>query len=150
MIERNEIPAECRTRLGETNGTIVYNLVEDLISESLEESFVSFSPEIADSLKLLKDFSQTHIYSNPKAKKQTHKLRLMFELLFETYYKDLKTDNNNSLIFREFLDGMPSRYRDTIPHAMIVRDFIAGMTDDYFLRQCQQNLIPQVVSGRYF
>jgi hypothetical protein len=32
---------------------------------------------------------------------------------------------------------------------MIVRDFIAGMTDDYFLRQCQENLMPQILSGRY-
>ena len=37
LIKRNEIPRDCRHRLGETNGTIVYTLVEDLISESLEK-----------------------------------------------------------------------------------------------------------------
>jgi len=32
---------------------------------------------------------------------------------------------------------------------MIARDFIAGMTDDYFLRQCQENIMPQILSDRY-
>lgn len=149
LIKRNEIPAVCRRRLGETNGTIVYTLVEDLIAESLEKTYVSFSPEVAEALKKLKDFNQEFIYTDPKAKKQTNKLRLMFELLFKKYYKDLKAGNDNSVIFREFLDGMSSQYRDTTPPGMIVRDFIAGMTDDYFLRQCQENIMPQILSGRY-
>jgi len=149
LIERNEIPADCRRRLGETNGTIVYTLVEDLISESLEKPSISFSPEVADALKRLKDFNQEFIYTNPKAKKQTNKLPLMFELLFKKYYKDLKAGDDNSVIFKEFLDGMSSQYRDNNPPAMIVRDFIAGMTDDYFLNQCQENLMPQILSGRY-
>jgi len=73
----------------------------------------------------------------------------MFEMLFNKYYNDLKAGNDNSVIFKEFLDGMSSQYRDATPLAMIVRDFISGMTDDYFLRQCQENLMPQILSGRY-
>ena len=149
LIKRNEIPVECRSRLGETNGTIVYTLVEDLIAESLKKSHVSFSPEVACALKRLKDFNQEFVYTNPKVKNQTNRLKLMFELLFEKYYEDLKAGNDSSVIFREFLDGMSSEYRENNPPAMIVRDFIAGMTDDYFLRQCQENLMPKIISGRY-
>ena len=149
LIKRNEIPADCRRILGETNGTIVYTLVEDLIAESLEKPSLAFSPEVAHALKRLKDFNQQLIYTTTKAKKQTDKLRLMFEMLFDRYYKDLKAGNDNSVIFKEFLDGMSAHYRDSTPLAMIVRDFIAGMTDDYFLCQCQENLMPQVLSGRY-
>ena len=149
LIERNEIPLDCRDRLGETNGTIVYTLVEDVIAESLEKPYVSFSHEVAEALKKLKDFNQEFIYTDPKAKSQTNKLQLMFGLLFEKYYKDLTAGNENSVIFREFLDGMSPQYRDNTSPAMIVRDFIAGMTDDYFLRQCQGNLMPQILSGRY-
>jgi dGTP triphosphohydrolase len=32
---------------------------------------------------------------------------------------------------------------DNTPNAGIVRDFIAGMTDEYFLAQCRKHLIPQ-------
>ena len=149
LITRKDIPADCSRRLGKTNGTIVYNLVEDLISESLEKPYVTFSQEVADALKKLKDFNQERIYTHPRAKNQTHKLGLMFRLLFEKYYQDLQARQDNSVIFREFLDGMSPEYRDNTPPAMIVRDFIAGMTDDYFLRQCQENIMPQILSDRY-
>lgn len=149
LITRKDIPADCSSRLGETNGTIVYNLVEDLISESLEKPYVTFSREVADALKKLKDFNQEYIYTHPSAKNQTHKLRLMFGLLFEKYYQDLQSGQDNSVVFREFLDGMSPEYRDNTPPAMIARDFIAGMTDDYFLRQCQENIMPQILSDRY-
>ena len=149
LIKRDEIPLDCRPILGETSGTIVYNLVEDLIAESLKKSHISFSPEVAGALKRLKDFNQEFIYTNPKTKNQTNKVRMMFGLLFEKYHNDLKAGNEHSVIFREFLDGMSPQYPDNNPPAMIVRDFIAGMTDDYFLRQCQENLMPQIISGRY-
>ncbi len=149
LIKRDEMPLHCRHILGETSGTIVYTLVEDLIAESLKKSHISFSPEVAGALKRLKDFNQEFIYTNPKTKSQTNKVRMMFGLLFEKYHKDLKAGNEHSVIFREFLDGMSPQYPDNNPPAMIVRDFIAGMTDDYFLRQCQENLMPQIISGRY-
>lgn len=149
LIKRDEIPLDCRRILGETSGTIVYTLVEDLIAGSLKKSHISFSPEVAGALKRLKDFNQEFIYTNPKTKSQTNKVRLMFGLLFEKYHKDLKAGNEHSVIFREFLDGMSPQYPDNNPPAMIIRDFIAGMTDDYFLRQCQENLMPQILSGRY-
>ena len=149
LITRSELPEECCRILGKTNGTIVYNLVEDLVSESLEKPYVTFGREVADALKKLKDFNQEYIYTHPSAKNQTHKLGLMFGLLFEKYYQDLQSGQDNSVIFREFLDGMSPEYRDNTPPAMIARDFIAGMTDDYFLRQCQENLMPQILSDRY-
>ncbi|UCE33956.1 MAG: HD domain-containing protein [Deltaproteobacteria bacterium] len=149
LITRDDLPVECARRLGRTNGTIVYNLVEDLLTVSLEKPFVSFSPEVADALKRLKDFNQERIYTHPRAKHQTHKLGLMFRLLFEKYYEDLRTGDERSVVFREFLDGMSDEYRRNTPPAMIVRDFIAGMTDDYFLRQCQENLMPQILSDHY-
>jgi len=149
LITRDDLPEECARRLGRTNGTIVYNLVEDLLTVSLEKPFVSFSPEVADALKKLKDFNQERIYTHPWAKHQTHKLRLMFRLLFEKYHEDLGSGDERSVVFREFLDGMSDEYRRNTPPAMIVRDFIAGMTDDYFLRQCQENLMPQILSDHY-
>jgi dGTPase len=149
LITRDDLPEECARRLGRTNGTIVYNLVEDLLTVSLEKPFVSFSAEVADALKRLKEFNQERIYTHPQAKHQTHKLRLMFRLLFEKYHEDLGSGDERSVVFREFLDGMSDEYRRNTPPAMIVRDFIAGMTDDYFLRQCQENLMPQILSDHY-
>lgn len=149
LIERSDLPEDCRNVLGETNGTIVYTLVEDLVVNSLDRPHVCFSPEVSEALKKLKEFNQKHIYMNIKVKQQTPKIRLMFELLFEKYFRDLETGNEDSDIQREFLDGMSLEYREKTPPAAIVRDFVAGMTDEYFLGQCQKYLIPQARSNRF-
>ncbi|SPD75742.1 Phosphohydrolase-associated domain containing protein [uncultured Desulfobacterium sp.] len=146
LIKREDIPAGCKEVLGETNGTIVYNLVEDLISNSLEKDYVCFSARVGDALKDLKKFNETNIYKNYKVKEQNYKIRLMFELLFEKYIKDIENGNEESDIYMGFLDGMSYEYRDQTPPAGIVRDFIAGMTDEYFLSQCHKNLVPRVVT----
>ena len=149
LIERNDLPEDGRNILGETNGTIVYTLVEDLVANSLDRPYVYFSPEVSEALKNLKRFNQEHIYMNKKVKQQTPKIRLMFELLFEKYFRDLETGNQDSDIQRGFLDGMSPEYKEQTPPAEIVRDFVAGMTDEYFLGQCQKYLIPQAGSSRF-
>ena len=144
LINRADLPKDCRQVLGETNGAIVYSLVEDLVASSLDKPYICFSPEVGEALKRLKEFNQDYIYTNEKVKSQTPKIKLMVELLFEKYLRDLETGNEKSDIYREFLDGMSSEYRDDTSSAVIVRDFIAGMTDDYFLGRCKKHLIPQI------
>lgn len=142
LIHREDIPRSCRDVLGDTNGTIVYTLVEDLVSNSLDCSHVRFSPDVGDALRRLKIFNQERIYMSKRVKRQTPKIRLMFELLFDRYMKELESGNEDSAIFGGFLDGMASRYREETRPAEIVRDFIAGMTDEYFLDQCSEHLVP--------
>lgn len=146
LITREEIPDHCRKVLGDTNGTIVYTLVEDLVSCSLGKDHVSFSEEVSQALVRLKAFNQERIYMNDKVKKQTPKIKLMFQLLFEKYLRDLETGNHDSDIDKEFLAGMSPDYRIHTTNAAVVRDFIAGMTDEYFLTQCHKHLIPQWIS----
>jgi len=149
LITRSDLPKDCRRVLGDTNGTIVYNLVEDLVANSLDKPYVCFNPEVGGALKKLKEFNQDFIYTSQKVKEQTAKVKLMFELLFEKYFYDLENGEESSDIYREFLDGMSSEYRNETTPAGIVRDFIAGMTDDYFLSHCQKHLIPQIKLTRF-
>ncbi|MFH1350912.1 MAG: HD domain-containing protein [Pseudomonadota bacterium] len=149
LIKRGDLPEDCRHILGDTNGSIVYTLVEDLVANSLGKPYVSFSPEVSEALQGLKAFNQDKIYMNKKVKEQTHKIKLMFELIFGKYFRDLDTGNEESDIHREFLDGMSSEYKEGTPAAIIVRDFVAGMTDEYFLGQCRKNFIPQIKSNLF-
>lgn len=144
LIRRNDIPAECRRILGETNGTIVYTLVEDLVANSLDNPQVRFSPDVGEALRILKAFNQERIYMSARVKKQTPKIRLMFQLLFQKYMEDLEAPVEESAVFRSYLDGMSSSYREEALPAEIVRDFIAGMTDEYFLDQCNEHLVPVI------
>ncbi len=147
LINRKDLPQECCEILGNTNGTIVYTLVEDLVSNSFEKPFLRFSDRVGETLKTLKQFNEDRIYRNSIVKEQVGKIRLMFELLFERFHKDLETGNEDSDIYRRFLKGMQPDYLEQIPFAGIVRDFIAGMTDEYFLDQCHKNLIPGMRYG---
>jgi dGTPase len=70
------------------------------------------------------------------------KIKHLFQLLFKRYLQDLEQNNQRSIIFTEFLHGMSAAYRNHSRTPEIVRDFIAGMTDDYFLRQCPAELRP--------
>lgn len=149
LITRKEMPEPCRQVLGDTNGTIVYTLVEDLVSCSLGKDYVAFSEEVSQALLRLKQFNHEQIYMNHRVKKQTPKIKIMFQLLFEKYLHDLETENHDSDIDKEFLTGMSPDYRDRTSKAAAVRDFIAGMTDEYFLTQCHRHLIPQWISTGY-
>lgn len=144
LIARKDIPGDCRQILGDTNGTIVYTLVEDLVGNSLSKPYLSFSSDVGSALKKLKEFNEERIYKDSRVKDQTDKVKLMFKLLFEKYLEDLQMNHRGSDIFTGFLEGMSIEYVAQTCPAAIVRDFVAGMTDEYFLRQCQKNLMPEM------
>jgi len=146
MIRRCDIPEGITSVLGSTNGTIVFHLVTDVIQTSFEKPFIAFSPSISEALKDLKYFNLQRIYLNPKLKTHLDNITNLFEQLFNRYTKDLHNDKRTSVIFTHFLADMSHDYMDGHNHAEIVRDFIAGMTDQYFIRQCPEALRPQIVS----
>ncbi|MEA1945850.1 MAG: HD domain-containing protein [Thermodesulfobacteriota bacterium] len=143
MIKRSDLPKGSVDILGDTNGTIVYNLVTDVIKNSFQNSYVAFSPEVSDALKRLKDFNLERIYMNPEIKKHTGAIKKLFGMLFEKYLNDIETENRSSVIFTGFLEDMSEDYIKNHRKEEIVRDFIAGMTDHYFLRQCPEDMRPK-------
>jgi dGTPase len=149
LISREEIPANCASLLGTTNGAIVYNLVEDVIKQSMDRDAVGFSREVSEALRELKAFNYARIYQNPKIKGEVDKIGRLVETLFELYLEDFAQDNRESDLFTGFLDGMSKEYTDSNKPAEVVRDFIAGMTDEYFMRQCQLRLLPQRMPSRF-
>ncbi len=138
LINRDDIPVQCKEILGSTNGTIVYNLVNDLIINSLNKEFVGFSRDVSSALQALKEFNYKHIYLNPKIKKGFLQIERCYWVLFETFLVHLDKDISSSVIFRDFIESMESFYIDQNTPAEVVRDFIAGMTDNYFLTQARQ------------
>jgi dGTPase len=145
LIQRADIPKDCSSRLGDTNGTIVYNLVTDLIMNSRTASpggtsrtgndFIGFSKDVSLSLEKLKKFNYERIYLNPLTKRSTPQIKDCYERLFLYYVQELR-ENINGFSFR--IDMMADRgetHPDVLPPEVMVRDFIAGMTDDFFLKQ---------------
>jgi len=147
IVTRDQIPRECKKTLGQTNGTIVFNLVTDLIHNSLGKTFIGFSSPISRALKILKGFNYKYIYKNPIIKKHLSSIEEIFTYLFEQYLVDLEKEQVSSDIFKKFLNGMNSDYRDDHTHPEIVRDFISGMTDSYFIRQAPAHLTPEYIDN---
>ena len=144
LIDRSELPRDSVECLGNTNGTIVFNLVTDIIQTSFQRHYVAFSPEVSDALRRLKRFNLERIYLNPVIKTHSANLNKLFEFLFEKYIGDIRKKDTSSVIFSRFLNGMSPAYTASHSSAEIVRDFIAGMTDEYFLSQCPDAMRPAI------
>lgn len=130
LIARSDIPAECRRLLGDSNGQIVYHLVTDVIMHShLPESpadgniGIGFSEEIAEALRALKTFNYERIYHAPETRRPQPGIRACYRALFEHHLAQFRRDGG--------------KIRAETEAAAQTRDFIAGMTDDYFLSQAK-------------
>ena len=144
LIRRDELPAESVAILGNTNGTIVFNLVTDVIRNSYQKPYIAFSPEVSDVVRQLKKFNLDHIYLNSRIKRHTRRIEELFEMLFETYLGDIRNRRESSVIFGQFMKDMDNAYIENHRSAEIVRDFISGMTDHYFLDQCPESMRPKI------
>lgn len=143
LISRTNIPSDISTLLGDTNGKIVYCLVTDVIENSFEKPYVEFSEKISDALKRLKAFNLKNIYLNPKIKKHSKSIESLFSILFEEKLNDLETNNRSSEIFTGFLENMSLEYIHTHKNPEVVRDYIAGMTNRYFLERFPESMRPK-------
>jgi dGTPase len=144
LIDRSELPRDCVECLGNTNGTIVFNLVTDIIQTSFQKHYLAFSSEVSDALRRLKKFNLERIYLNPAIKTHSLNINELFVFLFKKYLSDIHQKNTASAIFSRFLNGMSPAYTESHSSAEIVRDFIAGMTDEYFLSQCPDSMRPVI------
>jgi dGTPase len=139
LISRDDLPKNCQAVLGNTNGTIVYNLVTDLITHShikdSQSSFVGFSEKVSTTLKALKTFNYERIYLAPTTKKQNPLIRDCFRRLFDHYLECLAGSPRNLSEDVDLMTDINPQYLHKYSSEEKVRDFIAGMTDDFFLKQ---------------
>lgn len=146
LISREALPRVCTAQLGNTNGTIVYRLVTDVIQNSWGQPHVAFSGEVSEALAALKRFNYERIYTNPTFKADLDTIETIFAQLFDRYMTDIEKKNPDSPVYANFIDAMSPEYLSSRKPAHIVRDFIAGMTDQYFLEQVPENERPRFKS----
>jgi dGTPase len=149
LVKREELPQAVTQRLGRTNGAIVYSLVADLITHSFEKNYVGYSPEVGRALKELKAFNYERIYNDPRIKAETPKIEGLFLSLWSRFLADVRERRRDSPIWRDFLDSMDPVYLESHQPQEVVRDFLASMTDAYFLRQAGELFFPQPLPFRF-
>ncbi|MBW1634849.1 MAG: HD domain-containing protein [Deltaproteobacteria bacterium] len=141
LIRRQDIPENCQKMLGSTNGTIVFNLVTDLIENSSldnpDQITIGFSEHVSTLLQDLKNFNYEKIYLAPATKRNIPLIRDCYHQLF-AFYLNCLTERPELLPEGvDLMSDMEHIYCGPHSNEEKVVDFIAGMTDDYFLNQAR-------------
>lgn len=138
LINRNDIPQDIREVLGDNNRDIVNNIILDIINNSLNKPYIMMSNKIYEKLQKLLRFNYQNIYNQANSKEQLTNYHQMFETLLLKYVDDIQNNNQDSNIYKVFLNDMNSDYQTNNPYRIAI-DFIAGMTDDYFINEYENN-----------
>lgn len=128
--------------IGNTNAEIINNMIVNIIENSYGQDHLAMSPEVFDAFSKAKKDNSEQIYKNPEVDKIfKESINPMFELMYDKLREDVVKENRNSPIFRHHINYVVestksyrrlNNYLDTKPDDMVV-DYIAGMTDDYFV-----------------
>ncbi|RJS70640.1 MAG: HD domain-containing protein [Candidatus Syntrophoarchaeum sp. WYZ-LMO15] len=135
LIKREDLPSICSEVIGDNNRDIVNTLIIDVIENSWGRDCIALSEEVSEALAEFKRFNYEYIYEHPAVNREVDKIEKMFKLMFEEFLGHLEDDKRDSRIFKHHIDLIKEKnptYEEETPPAVIVRDFIAGMTDKYF------------------
>ncbi len=141
LIKREDIPESITSVLGSTNPEIIDSLVEDLVTNSYNKPYLEFSKDIFDSLKRLMEFNYKNIYSNPKKEDREDKFDDMFIALFKAYKRDFGDKSGD--LYQMFISDMNKDYTKTTSSDKMIVDFMAGMTDKFFIEQYKKMYLPK-------
>jgi dGTPase len=143
ILNREEIPS---TSLGIKGRDIVANLRQVIIEASRGKPYLEVPEKEFEALKLLRRFNFERIYHYPNLKVESEKIKKAYRLLFEALLFGYRKDNVESPLYRDFLHNKPSPYLNSSSDVEKTVDYIAGMTNSFFLRQVNRFLIPAKIS----
>lgn len=131
VIKQEDLPKRALEVLGKTHGQRIDTLIRAVIKGSQDRPDIALDPEIADVMNELRNFMYNNIYnSESEAKREEKKAEDIIASLYDYYIKhpdqlpvDANTDTDASF-------------------EQQVCDYIAGMTDQFAIRQFERLFIP--------
>jgi dGTPase len=140
IITRDLVP---KTILGTANREILHVLARDVIRSSYGKDEISISEEVYQALRVLRKFNFERIYMHPRLKVESDKIQRSYRYLFELLLEDLTINNENSYIGKNFLINKSEKYWSSSTPVQMVVDYIAGMTDNFFVRTLEKLIVPK-------
>ena len=126
--------------IGSINAEIINNLVVNIIENSYGKPYIRMDQEHFDALKIAKKENYSYIYESAATRAQLDTTaKPMMGEIYEQMLSDLQQGKTNSPIFRHHINYINgARYHRDTPYGkeepnQIVVDYIASMTDDYFI-----------------
>lgn len=130
------------TVMGKANAQIINNLTADIVNESYGRDRIAMSEAMFNDLKRAKRQNYEIIYNKEGlAASDGITVGEMFEEVYEKLLRDLTEGREESAIFRHHIDYLARKSRSitreryvgaTEPNQIVV-DYIASMTDSYFM-----------------
>lgn len=127
---------------GKSNPEIINNLIVNIVENSYGRDCIVMDDEYYKAIKATKKENYDKIYFNERVNRiYEERIRPMFHLMYERLLSDLKAGDTSSIIYKHHIDyvkentatyGYDKYLNETEPNQMVV-DFIASMTDDYFV-----------------
>ena len=137
VIKKEDIPTEISTVLGTTNREIINTIINDILKNSKDKNYIKISDSVFKALNDLKTFNYTNIYLKSFTSKNKDILERYFYALFDMYKNDMLTKNINSNIIKSYLNNMSKEYKKNSIDKIVI-DYIAGMTDSYFMSEVKK------------
>ena len=125
--------------IGSINAEIINNLLVNIIENSYSKPYIKMDENVFTALSKCKKENYDLIYNNPSVTKKERTVLSMMEKIYQKLLDDLVSFNQSSPIFTHHINYINKPYykRET-PYIeteknQIVIDYIASMTDDYFI-----------------
>lgn len=141
IIKIEDLPKEVTDILGNDNKSIINRLVGDLVINSYQKPYLSFSTEVFNALKTLLRFLSQNVHNHPILVQENTKLVRIIKQLYNIYYDELNDASNNNYPIKTYVSKMISSYTKTNP-ILIVSDYLSAMTDSYVLREYEAMFLP--------
>ncbi len=133
VLKPEDLPEDAISILGKTNREIVNTIIVDIIENSIDKPYLMLSDEVFEAIKKLKSFSAEKIYKNANSSEDLEFYKTVFNELF-VYYKE-NIDDPECSINKIYLSSMTKKYLDETSTERKVLDYLAGMTDEYILKE---------------
>lgn len=143
-VKTNIIPSEDifeESPIGKHNAVIINNMIVNIVENSYGKGYIMLDDEHFQALSQSKSDNFTYIYNNDvMSEKYDEIIKPMFLKIYNRLLDDIISKNKNSVIYKHHIDfinkanrfNASDDYSNTEPNQIAV-DFIASMTDDYFI-----------------
>lgn len=138
LLDGIELPTKITNVLGNSNKEIINTIVTDIIDNSFGCDYISMSKEVYEALWNLKKFNAKYIYSKSMSDSERNYYREGMNRIYYYYLNAIRNGNRDNIIYKVFLNNQDKVYLENTSDKRMVIDFIAGMTDDMFLREIER------------
>lgn len=123
--------------VGTLNHQIIYNLTRNIIKNSLGRDYIAMDAEVFEAIDAIRRENYRTIYETDFVRSRIAPMEEMMAKLYMRFIDDIAAGDESSPIFRHHANNALMRhdYSWELEHRPddIVVDYIASMTDDYFV-----------------